>query len=52
MSETKAASGGLTRRSFLKTTGAVAGAMALSELASCAVCNREHRRKKTATKGL
>ena len=30
MSETKAASGGLTRRSFLKTTGAVAGAMALS----------------------
>lgn len=30
MSETKAASGGLTRRSFLKTTGAVAGALAVS----------------------
>lgn len=30
MSETKAASGGLTRRNFLKTTGAVAGAAALA----------------------
>lgn len=30
MSETKAASGGLTRRSFLKTTGVAAGALAVS----------------------
>lgn len=37
MSETKAASGGLTRRSFLKTTGAVAGAVALGSGATLAI---------------
>ena len=34
MSETKSPHAGLTRRSFLKTTGAVAGAAALGSVAS------------------